>query len=473
MPDSSRETAWRAFARPVVLCAAVLAGLAIGVPAIARSVRPPDSYVGTFTDFDTYLLAIAADLSTYRRLRHQPVDPALDEMADVAYRMHQKAIVYTTDGGWLFQPGGWDDHPDYRYIGYDEKKAGLAPRPGRHVVSDASHFTRFPLWLLSHRLAAHDSARARYYAHLEAGLCTQFFEHVVVPPSSSSRVYRFNNFMDGRNGLYRLNYLNRGSVWGYGPYQLSSTVLIGWWGFLGTPAAAHLYDSLRDQFPYSKAEEALYLGPVTDTAPFTDGRYELLTAIAARLASGRPATAAQSRSEEQLFQRHFVPELQASLWAGGNAESAQYMLMVPLHSAFVEDRPTWKQAFADQFQRYTAARGTPPAASLLGRLHYLYFASRFLVLAAQSGDSTLIPIGLDALVESQILGLWRTPTIVISQVGWGEPAFREFRSYEQWKLSQPKSYVASDSATSPPMVVAPGSCQNPRRIVATKRRDGE
>jgi hypothetical protein len=447
-------------------------GAGVVVADVRAPAVPPAPYAGAFTDFDLLFTAVAADLKRYRALAGQPVDPVLDSINAVALRIYQKGVVRAPEGRWLFEPGAFDSHPDFRFSGLSDKALVREPKPADNIVEDASHFSQVPLWLNSQRLAQVDRARRAFFIELQAGLCRQFFYAVVVAPTPTVRAFRFNNYMDGRNGLYRMNYLRRGSDWGYGPFELGSTVFNGWWAFLGTDAAAELYDSLSRGFPYSTAEIDAYSGPTPGRQLFTDRRYELLTRLASSVAAGRRPTAEQRREDDGIWHNRFAPQLARQLWTGGNADGAQYTLMIPLHAAFIENRAEWRQEFANHFARFAASSSSSSASSLLGELHYLYFVSRFLVLAEEAGDPSAIPPGLAARLERRIASLWLDAGQTVSQVGWGEPVFRSMAAYETWKVSLPRRYtVKSNNEPAIPGQLPP-SCDRPRATAAGSRDEG-
>lgn len=129
---------------------------------------------------------------------------------------------------------------------------------------------------------------------LQTGLANQLVNYVLVDPSEEFTSVRLNNFMDGRNGVYRWNYPTQGQGKGYGPYELTGSFLLGWWGFLEDPRIGEVYRQLSDEFPLSEPVLGLYIGPgttrdrhplVKDPAPYTNGYFRLIT----RLAGGDPA----------------------------------------------------------------------------------------------------------------------------------------------------------------------------------------
>jgi hypothetical protein len=211
------------------------------------------SYYRAIIDHEEFVFAIAADLSEYQRLTGSlNVSPALlKDILETAQTVYAQRVVWRSDGGWLFQPGIWADHPDYLYVKQSHKVAGMAPAPSSDVAEDVSHSFRLPLWLVSLRDAAAGSAEGRNYSALLVGLESQFFTHVLVRPTPAFPAYRLTNWMDGRNGVYRWNYSARGATWGYGPYQLSSTFTLGWWAFLGTKRIRDAYGDEAARFPLS------------------------------------------------------------------------------------------------------------------------------------------------------------------------------------------------------------------------------
>jgi len=223
-------------------------------------------YYRVMFDDDMFLFAIAADMKVYSRgVNVLDWAPTLNDILAVSYRVFNQEVVWNSDGGWIFQPGVFSDHPEYKFAGNSEVRPGLQPAPVRNLSLDSSHSLRYPLWLNSQIDAYPEGSEQRaYYAKLKNGLNTQFFSKVVVPPDDHSPCYRMNNFLDGSNGVYRYNYASLGQGKGYGPYGLSSALLVGWWAFLETPQSRDLYQGLDKSFPWPHECIDLYLGPARD-----------------------------------------------------------------------------------------------------------------------------------------------------------------------------------------------------------------
>lgn len=136
------------------------------------------------------------------------------------------------------QPGVWSDHPDYLYASYSKSSPNLKPVPVKNIAGETSHSHRFPLILNSLR-DADAPERSVLYVDILKGLNKQFFEIVVKMPSSAFPYYRTTNYMDGQNGLYRYGY--KTMPVGMRPYELSGTLMYGWWGILRSEESRAMY----------------------------------------------------------------------------------------------------------------------------------------------------------------------------------------------------------------------------------------
>jgi hypothetical protein len=236
--------------------------------------RVTKSYSRAILDDECFLFGIAADLRTYGGTSQQQSSwrSTINDMLEVVDRIFRQEITPTSYGGWLLQPGVWADHPDFKYAGNYRAEPGIQPAPVADIAWDSSHFLRFPLWLTSYMNAyTRGSPEYDFYRDLRQGLNQQFFSRVVVEPTSSVPCYRLNNFMDGRNGVYRWGYGELGPNNGYGPFQASGSLMLGWWAFLGTDQSEKLYRNIADEYPWSKECLELILGPGTGGRQYTAG----------------------------------------------------------------------------------------------------------------------------------------------------------------------------------------------------------
>lgn len=256
------------------------------------------SYLRAILDEEIYVFAIAADLYTARGdfPALHAVAPDLSAIIATAVEAFKQRVAWQPDGGWLFQPGVWRDHPDFAYAGHRAKSRGLRPAPVDVVAEDTSHSHRMPAWLVS--LDAGERARATpdaaYFGTLIDGLRRQFIGHVLVAPTADFPGYRTTNFMDGSNGLYRWGYSSFGPDRGYGPFEASGTLMMGWWSLLGGSQIAEAYAKIAGSFPLPNAVALLYTGPPGKSQPenstevaawLTNGLAEEITNLAALVAS--------------------------------------------------------------------------------------------------------------------------------------------------------------------------------------------
>jgi hypothetical protein len=219
----------------------------------------PKTFYRAIVDEEKFVFAIAANLKTYLKLTEADTMPANDVIDDVMLQANvvwQRRVEWNEDGGWLYQPGYWTDHVDFLYAGNNDK-SNPKKAPVENIAEDVSHSHRTALWLKSFYNAS-DSAEKEFYGKLIAGLDTQFFNKVLVNPSDSINTYLTNNFMDGNNGLYRWNFKENQPNTGFGPYELSGTMLLGWWTFLETERIKNVYSELSQRFPIAENILAVY-----------------------------------------------------------------------------------------------------------------------------------------------------------------------------------------------------------------------
>jgi len=252
------------------LFASALVSLLVAAPPRVTASPPPlqqrippgaKSYYGRFSDADCYILALGADLQTYRKAAGDKPSKALQEINSTAVKVYRKGGASYPDGRWLFEPGIYDDHPDTTYAGRTSVSPDMAPSRVKGIGVDSSHFMRWPLFLSSHLEALGASTdNGADFKRYRSGLAKQFLTKVLVPPSSEFRGYRLTNYMDGTNGIYRYKY-SASLPKGYGPYELSSSLLCGWWVFLHDDRVVDIYRKESALFPMSQDEADAYLGP--------------------------------------------------------------------------------------------------------------------------------------------------------------------------------------------------------------------
>jgi hypothetical protein len=234
------------------------------------------SYYRAVLDHDLYAFGIVGDLKAFESPAQQKAwDPLLNDVLEIAHQVFTQEVVPQPDGGWVFQPGVWTDHPEYAYAGDPEAHPGIKPKPVPEIAPDTSHSLRFPLWLSSLMSAyAPGSSDYQFYENLRSGLDKQFFNKVLHQPTANFPCFAVTNFMDGSNGVYRWSYNTLGNGNGYGPYQNSASFVLGWWIFLDTDRIRNAYRQLAKQFPWPKPCDDLYLGPHPAGTPHPESAYD-------------------------------------------------------------------------------------------------------------------------------------------------------------------------------------------------------
>lgn len=168
------------------------------------------------------------------------------------------------NSAWLFQPGVWWQHPEYQYVGNLALTDDLEPMPVEDIATDSSHMHRWPIWLKAYKRAFTDSETKTYITKLQHGLALQFNEKVYVAADQSFTSPRVNNFFDGHNGVYRYRFATAQNS-GYGPYQLSAILYVGWYGNLeyADTFVTDIESLLNRQFQFTPSELATLVGPNT------------------------------------------------------------------------------------------------------------------------------------------------------------------------------------------------------------------
>lgn len=221
------------------------------------------SYYRAITDWDLYGLVIGADLSVVAsKCGLEPV-PQYAQSLSLAREIFSEEITPTSVGGWVLQKGAWTDHPDFEYAGHAQVAPNLLPFPVPGISPDSSHSFRLPLLLVSFACAeAPGSSSREMFVRLTDQLAVQWRIRTVVMPDLSFMGVRMTNFMDGENGVYRYGYPTQGPGRGFGPYELSGSLNIGWWGFVG-PTAKSVHQAQLANLPFQNNVLAVYVGPNT------------------------------------------------------------------------------------------------------------------------------------------------------------------------------------------------------------------
>ncbi|MCV9884761.1 hypothetical protein [Metabacillus halosaccharovorans] len=230
-----------------------------------KSIAVKKSYYRAITDEELFIFSISADLKSILSLQGKR-DPIIDDIVSVGYTTYVNESTFTSTGKWIFQPGVYKDHPDYKYAGTDFIFNEELSFHVNNIGKDTSHSHRFPLWIISLKNCfPNKSKQSLFLQKILTGLESQFYEEVLVLPKDSNYLIPLTkNYMDGTNGIYRYNYpsLNHGD--GYYPFELSGTFTLGWWSFLGTNRIRQVYRDLSLEFPLHHRELDVILKEPTD-----------------------------------------------------------------------------------------------------------------------------------------------------------------------------------------------------------------
>lgn len=226
------------------------------------------SYYRAVVDHELFLFAIAADLSYVLSEKHILMNEVSEDFKHTINRVVQlaaKLIVdegfFTVEGGWLFQPGVWQDHPDYQYAGYERLAENLTKMPINNIAGDSSHAHRWPLFFQSlQKVSTLTQSDQETIGRAYKGFCQQFTENVV---KIDANAVFLTNYMDGNNGLYRYRYATTGknNILGYGPYALSAILGESWYPFCG--GVKTVFEAYRKSYPLKSEVLDLYVGPNT------------------------------------------------------------------------------------------------------------------------------------------------------------------------------------------------------------------
>lgn len=182
------------------------------------------------------------------------------EVIDISDKLVRSFGDYS-ENEFFFQKGVWYDHPDYRYAGNDRIYADMLPFPVEGIAIDSSHSHRMPLWLISMRDVAQDES---LFSNAINGIRNSFESNAFKQEFiAGERLFLQTNYLDGNNGVYRFNYDTQGEGRGYEAYQLSGTLFVGYYAFMGSNVySKNMIESLIN-FPLSESALSFYVGPNT------------------------------------------------------------------------------------------------------------------------------------------------------------------------------------------------------------------
>ncbi len=186
----------------------------------------------------------------------------INEALRIINMIYKEDVTFIEGDKWILNIGDFDEYDDYAYMHYNTIEENMQPQTQENTTWDTSHFHRIPVFLQIFKNANKNNTEMNeYYKRLIKGLKEQFVENVLIKPDEKNNYYRTTNFMDSRNGIYRYNYKTQKDD-AYLPYELSGTMLFGWWTFLGN-GINEIYKEIYKTFPLSQEAIDTYVGPNT------------------------------------------------------------------------------------------------------------------------------------------------------------------------------------------------------------------
>ena len=197
------------------------------------------SYYNAITDNELFLMASGTSLSISDKK-----DQDFRDIRDTFYKVLKNLVVFQDMDQWALQPNIWKDHPDY-----------VSVRNNSTVDWDVSHFSRVPAYLNLLEVSMISPDEKQYVKRLRTGLASKFLSKVV-QYNTKTKLYSFNNYMNGVNVSYRVNYKSKSG--GYAPGGNYMHIFYGWWKLLNNESITTMYQSLLINFDkYSAQNEQI------------------------------------------------------------------------------------------------------------------------------------------------------------------------------------------------------------------------
>lgn len=141
-----------------------------------------------------------------------------------------------------------------------------------------------------------------------------------------------------------------------------------------------------------------------------------------------------SERDRLLWKNTIEKYLKDNLWTNEYAYDAAHILMVPMHAAFSQREDQWIIQIKNMFDRFAYEyknNNENIVQSELNRLHFLYLASRYIVLCKESDNEELIPERLPYILNREIKRIWDEDP----SWQWGrDPFLGGMKERIKWKL---------------------------------------
>jgi hypothetical protein len=212
--------------------------------------QPGKSYFSAINDFELFCLIAGCSLAANQLKNKAEINPEIEEFIVYMLQILKTQCKTYDDGRWLLQPGIWKDYSDYLYAGNTKTGKNLTIAKVDTISWDASHSARWPIFIQTLKsLFKTTSTENEFLTSYQKGLADQFMNKVVHQTDS---IPRFNNFMDGWNGIYRYNYSTMKQ--GYAPFTCNKHIFLSWWKILGDSRINQLYKTIDFNYDFYQKE---------------------------------------------------------------------------------------------------------------------------------------------------------------------------------------------------------------------------
>lgn len=204
------------------------------------------SFHTAITDFELFCLMTGCSLASNQLKLNGKIKTEIEEFIVFMLQILKTQCKVYSDGRWLLQPGVWKDYSDYLFAGNTVLKENLTISKIDTISWDASHSARWPIFIHTLKsLFKTNTVENKFLTDFQKGLADQFMNKVVHQFDS---IPRFNNFMDGWNGIYRYNYSTMKQ--GYAPYTCNKHVFLSWWKILDDERINKMYQTIELNYDY-------------------------------------------------------------------------------------------------------------------------------------------------------------------------------------------------------------------------------
>lgn len=204
------------------------------------------SFYKAITDFELFCIISGCSLASNQLKLYGKINPEIEEFIVYMFQILKTQCKVYSDGRWLLQPGVWKDHSDYIYAGNSISNKNLKIAKIDTISWDASHSARWPIFLNTLKSLFNPlSKEFKSISILQKGLADQFLFKVV---NQNDSFPRFNNYLDGWNGIYRYNYSSMKN--GYEPFSCNKHVFLSWWKILDDERINKIYSTIDLNYNY-------------------------------------------------------------------------------------------------------------------------------------------------------------------------------------------------------------------------------